>query len=534
MSSMKDNVIMRCGTNHVTFVTISNHGVFTNVESFYISTHNTDEKAWLKALSITLSQVPKKLKEQVSIVIPPNWNIFTKYITLPEVDKNKTKEALSFEFKQNFPGEPEEWIWEPYRFNKNTNDVFIIAMQRGFTEHFLDALLRNNLNFSYLCPEILLLQASLPKQTHADENCILAQIGTSNTLLYISNKKAQYIRMIPIADDWIDKQIAVSQKISLQDARKVKDSQIKLLNDKSASSFIKYYIRQFAQKIQQELKRSELFFCRTFNQTQTSKMILCGSVVHIQEFSDTIQEFNQNVEVEQASSYAPQKLFHKSLSDEKRNTLSENILTYLGAIEILSRNDSPVLNLFSDIFKKQIYFQQRHPTYMAAMIIVILVTMLGLKLNKQKVTFLESQKLALEAKLRESIIDSQKYKETIESEQRLRESIIYIKNMLYSQDSWLEIFNCLQQSINQLKCSWIDSFHWKDSDKPNIIHIIVKTFIDEANAQGVNDIETFLNSIKTCNMISKINNVVISETKDSVRSFSFDIELNNNSKIFVK
>ncbi len=537
---MKDYVVMRCGTTRITFITFNDRGIFTDAVSFSIPQHKNNDAAWLKAFSLTLDQVPKTLREEVLLVIPPSANVFTKYIVLPDVERSKYHEALQFEFCRNFPGSPTDWIWESYKLNQKSNDTFILAMPSGFTELFFDALIRKKVKFSYLCPEILLIQSALQKYTTQKENTILAHIGGATTLFSVNNKNAQYIRIVPLASEWINEQIANSQQISLSDANKIKEEQLqKLNNDSHAASFIKYYVRQFAQKFQQELKRSELFFCRTFNQTQTTKILLSGIFSTIKDFTNIIHELNPNSEIQPITELIPQNIFSKFLDDEKRAILSRNILTYIGTSDVVIHNRTKVLNLFADTFKHQITFQRRHPSYMATMIIIIFATILGLKLTKQKFFLLKSQKLAIEAKLRESIIDTQKYNETIAAEKRIRESIIQIKNALYSQDDWLNIFDHLQQSIKGLNHAWIDSFNWNNfqqNEENNIIHTVVKIFINDNTDQSTysRKIQSFIESVKNCSLIQNVNNIIISEIENSVLSFSFDIELNTNSKIFVK
>lgn len=537
---MKNNVIIRCGTNYITLAVFNDNGIFVDSLLLPIHHQNKGDEAWLQAFSSTLDKIPPNLREDTVLVIPPNNNIFIKYVDIPEVEQNKAKEALNFEFNRNFPGEPEEWVWDSYKFNKKNNGIFILAMQRVFAERLLDILLRKKIKFSYLCPEILLIQIALHKYTSNKENSIALHIGSEVSLLSISNNNTEYMRIIQLAFNWVNEQIANSQQISLQDAHRIRQEYIKKENTSfNGLSFIKYYIRQFAQKIQQELKRSELFFYRTFNQISTSRIILSGECSQIEDFVDIIRESNASVEISTVEKYTPQNVFHKSLSDDKRKILSKNMLTYLGASECITGNKTQFINLFSEDFKHQISFQRQHPSYMAVMIIIIFITILGLKLTKQKVNLLESQKLATEAKLRESVVDTQKYSETVSSEKRIRESIIQIKNSLYSQDDWITFFIHLQKSIKDLKFSWIDSLTWHNlsqDDKNNIVHINVKIFIenDEKQRAAAKDIENFISLIKKCELVTNVSNVVIVGTENSIMTFSFDTILDSNSKIFAQ
>jgi hypothetical protein len=176
---------------------------------------------------------------------------------------------------------------------------------------------------------------------------------------------------------------------------------------------------------------------------------------------------------------------------------------------------------------------------MAAMVTLVFASILGLKLLSQKVNLFESKKLAIEAKLRESTIDFQKYGEAIASEHRIRDSIAKTKGFLYSQDAWIGLFNDLQQSIKILKTSWIDEFKWHDPAdgmSRDTAHVVAKIFINDKKTSDVigNDIEQFLTSLGKSKDVLETTNTVISPVENNVLTFSFDVKLDQNSQILAQ
>jgi hypothetical protein len=526
---------MRCGTNYVTLVAFNDNKKFTDALSYPIRHNGSGDEAWLTALSKTIEEIPSDFKLNTTLVIPPNGKIFIKYLELPEVEKDNCKQAIKFEFQRNFSGNEEEWIWDTYRHETGSGGAFVVAMQRIFAERLLDVLLKRKVNFSYLCPEIILNVIALKEHVKDFQNTMLLHIGSETSLISINGKGAQYMRAIPIAFDWVDNQISTSQQIPVPDARKIKLEYVQKLSQNSAGlTFVTYYIRQFVGKIQQELKRSELFFCRTFGQSPVTKIILSGKCMDIVTFSDILSELNASTRIEMANQLAGD-VFDDSLDGSKRNILLHNIFTYIGASSCVLEHKTKLINLFSENFKNQISFQRRHPSYMAAIVTLVFASILGFKLLSQQVNLLEFKKLALEAKLRESTLDAQKYHEAIASECRLRDSIVNIKNCLYSQNAWISLFNDLQQSIKILKTSWVDSLKWNDSvDNDNqVIHVVVKMFLDEQRESDeiANDIEKFLTSLEESSSIAKTTNTVISPAESNVLTFAFDIKLTQDSWI---
>ncbi|MDR1255614.1 MAG: hypothetical protein LBJ94_01630 [Puniceicoccales bacterium] len=536
---MKDSAIMRCGTNFLTLATFNGDGEFTDALSCPIHHNDSGDEAWLSALSKTIEGIGADFRSNTVLVIPPNNKIFAKYLELPEVDRGNYRQALKFEFQRNFPGSEEEWVWDTYRHGNGRTGSFVVAMQRVFAERLLDVLLRQKVNFSYLCPEIVLSAIALQGYTKKDSNAMLLHIGGETSLISISGKNAHHMRMLPLAFDWVDDQISTSQQIPTPDARKIKLEYAQRSSQSPAGlTFITYYIRQFASKVQQELKRSELFFCRTFSQSSVNEIILSGKCTDIATFSDVLVELNSDTKIEMAAN-AMKSVFGQSLDAAKRSVLSHNIFTYVGASSCILENRTKLINLFSEDFKNQISFQRRHPRYMAATVIIVFASILGLKLLSQNVNFLELKKLALEAKLRESTLDAQKYQEAMTAERKLRESIEKIKDSLYSQDAWIGLFSDLQKSIRVLKTAWIDSLKWNDfadGERRNAIHVAAKMFVnDERKLEEVGgDIEKFLNLLRQSSGVAETMNTVIAPMENRVLAFSFDIRLNQDFQILAQ
>jgi hypothetical protein len=320
------------------------------------------------------------------------------------------------------PGIEEEWISDTFHCKVENNSTFVVAMKRIFAERLLDILLRQKVNFSYLSPEIV-LNAIAPQEPVKDsESTMLLHIGSESSLISVNGKNVQHVRMAPLAFDWVDGQISNSQQIPAPDTRKIKLEYVQKLSQSPARlTFVTYYIRQFANKMQQELKRSELFFCRKFNQSPIKRKILSGKCTDIVTFSEVIAELNANTKIETASQVM-REVFGESIDGAKRDILSHNMLAYIGASSCRLENKTKLINLFSEDFKNQISFQRRHSSYMTTMVTLVFASLLGLKLFSQQVNILEFKKLAL-AKLQESSLDTRKYHEAIASEHKLRNSI---------------------------------------------------------------------------------------------------------------
>ncbi|MDR2779403.1 MAG: hypothetical protein LBB16_03960 [Puniceicoccales bacterium] len=533
---MANNVIMRCGIESITLVEIDVGGIFVKAEAYRIKSDEDfkDNTAiWLQAFAKAVSQIPKKTREKITLVIPPNDQVFIKHLQIPEVTEKGIQEAFKFECEHSFTGGTSEWCLDIYQNNSQSNHALGVAIPRAISEQIVDILIRNKINFSYICPEIVLNTTAIQKYTDSPTNFMLVHIGQNSSYLACIGCGEEYFRSIPITGMHLIKIIAESQKVPVEKAR------LLLLDffsnqDNENRAFMAYYLKQFSQKLRQEIKKSELFYCRTLKQPPITKLYLTGSASHLYD------TFNGNNDMENISVFDIFKdKFASKLSEEDVALVKNNIGVFVGAAHCLQSKQMKSLNLFSVDFSSQVEFQRQHFGYLLVFIVITLSILTGLKILKKDIINLETKKSQLEAKILEVKSDTIRYEEARDEHEILHSFITNAKASLYSQATWIDLFNELQSKMESLETAWIESLTWadqRDGNGQNKIKVSAKIWMrnSEIKQSANKAIEKFMSSLYEIKEIDRVENIQMSLPSEDILSFSFDMILRQQSEIFVK
>ncbi|MDR1457563.1 MAG: hypothetical protein LBI47_01795 [Puniceicoccales bacterium] len=533
---MANNVVMHCGMESITLVEIDNLGIFVKVEAYAIQSEEDlkeNIEVWLRAFAKAVSQIPKATKKRITLVVPPNDQVFIKHIQIPEVTEKSIQEAFKFECEHDFPGGTNEWCLDIYRSNDQSNYALGVAIPKAVSEQIVDILIRNKIDFSYICPEIVLNTIAIQKYTDSPTNSMLVHMGENSSYLTCIGDDAEYFRSIPITGIHLIKTIAESQKVSFEKAKLLLSEFFSNQEDEN-HAFMTYYLKQFYQKLRQEIKKSELFYCRTLRQYPIAKLYLTGSESYLYD------AFNTEKDMEIINMFDTFKgKFACKLRDEEGMLVKNNMGVFVGAVYCLTSKQVQPLKLFSVDFSNQIEFQRQHFGYLLVFIVITLAALTGLKILKKDAINLETKKSQLEAKLLEVNADIIRYEESREENGVLHSFITDAKLSLYSQAAWADLFNELQCKMESLQTAWIESFAWadkkEDNDK-NRIKVSAKIWINDGETKKLinKTIENLISSLGEIEGIDHIENVQMSLANGDILPFSFDIILGQQSEILVR
>jgi Tfp pilus assembly PilM family ATPase len=527
---------MHCGMESITLVEIDGRGVFAKVEAYAIQSEEDFKEnieVWLRAFAKAVSQIPKATKKRITLVVPPNDQVFIKHIQIPEVTEKSIQEAFKFECEHDFPGGTNEWCLDIYRSNDRSNYALGVAIPKAVSEQIVDILIRNKIDFSYICPEIVLNTIAIQKYTDSPTNSMLVHMGENSSYLTCIGNDAEYFRSIPVTGINLIKTIAESQKVSFEKA-KLLLSEFFSNQEGENRAFMTYYLKQFSQKLRQEIKKSELFYCRTLRQYPVTKLYLTGSESYL------YNAFNTAKDMEIISMFDTfERKFACKLRKEEGMLIKNNMGVFVGAVYCLTSKQVQPLQLFSVDFSNQIEFQRQHFGYLLIFIVITLAALTGLKILKKDARNLETKKSQLEAKLLEVSADIIRYEEAHEEHEILHSFITNAKLSLYSQAAWADLFNELQCKMGSLQTVWIESFTWadkkEDNDK-NRIKVSAKMWINDGETKKLinKTIENLISSLGEIKGFDHIENVQMSLANGDILPFSFDIILKQQSEILAR
>ena len=531
---MSENLIMRCGAKNALVVGVTDSGIISSVLSYDIKM-NVEEGSledWLIAFSATISQIPKKIREKITFVIPPNKSVLIKHITIPEVTTKSAQEAFKFECENSLPGGSEDWKWDIYRINEKSTHAYVFAMRINFSERFADVLLRNKIQFSYICPEILLNNVAIEKCLNGEKNVMLINVGEEVSYLSCIGDSELYMRMIDVSGCDLNKTISSSQNITLAQA----DVLQKKFENKSSGedeALMSYYVKQFTQQVRQEIKRSELFYCRTFNQQQIEKVYITGNKGPLYEI---FQKAGNVIEVSLFDVLRDR--VSSSLSEDDVALIRGTIGCFIGALYYSLDKNTNFLQILSSDFISQVEFQRQNFGYVLfAFVCTILILAVLISLNKDVKKF-DSNIASLESKISKIAVDSDEYGKLLEEERKLKAFVKDSNTALSSQTAWVEFLEELQSKISKLKTAWVESMHWTDKAKTKTcdkLEINAKMIILDGKPDDSigKFIENFVDSLSQSKKVSRANILMVGNFDDHTIEFSVEVMFNEKSGIIV-
>jgi Tfp pilus assembly PilM family ATPase len=527
---------MHCGMESITVVEVDGRGIFVKIAAYAIQSEEDLQEnvvGWLRAFAKAVSQIPRATKRRITLVVPPNDQVFIKHIQIPEVTEKGIQEAFKFECEHDFPGGTNEWCLDIYRNNSQSNHALGVAIPRVVSEQIVDILIRNKIDFSYICPEIVLNTIAIQKYTDSPINSMLVHMGENSSYLACIGNGAEYFRSIPITGIHLIKTIVESQKVSCEKA-KLLLSEFFINRENENHAFMTYYLKQFSQKLRQEIKKSELFYCRTLRQYPIAKLYLTGSESYLYDAFNTAKDM-EIVNVFDIFKHQ----FACNLGEEEMVLVKNNMGVFVGAVYCLNSKQVQPLKLFSVDFSNQIEFQRQNFGYLLIVIVMTLALLTGLKILKKDAINLETKKFQLEAKLLEVNTDIIRYGEAHEEHEALHSFITDAKSSLYSQAAWASLFNELQCKMGDLKTAWIESLTWvdkKDDNGNDKIKVSAKIWISDGETKKLINkiIEKLISSLGEIEGIDRIENIQMSLANGDILPFSFDIVLGQQSEILVR
>lgn len=524
---------MRCGADTISVVKVTRDCVITDA-SFYSITDNPigvdDVAEWLKLFAKAVNQIPKNIRRSILFVIPPNQYTVISYINIPNVtDKNK-KEALWFECGSLFPGGEEEWNLDIYQPFDGSNYAYAFGIRRSFAEQFVDILLRNKIQFKYICPEVLLNNIAIKQCFGVSDPEIVVNVGHHVSFLSCLGHASEYLRNVPISSSDLTRTIADAQKISLGQAERLQKDFFDGVEDDN-SALVAYYTKQLTQRLNQEIKRSELFYCRTFKQAPIATIIFTGQARRLCRYLLHVDGVNIVDIADSASRYI-------SVSDtDKTEQIKDNICSFIGAAYCINNKNVNFLNSFGANFVNQSEFQRQNIGYLLLAVAVTLIELTVLKICSKDVLALEVEKEALSAKLVEINTDSIRFREASDAAQKYNQFIQGAKIAFGSQAAWSELLHIMQSHIKSLKTAWIDSMEWNDDKVGNDlqrVHVVIKQWMENSWQQKkyYDDLRRFVSELSNNSMISSIEHLVMDD-EESVINLAFDIILDSSAKVVV-
>lgn len=528
---MVDNAIMKCNMESVVIVRFTDDHQIKEVIERPIKLKELSIDLWLSELYKVLASIPRSVRREISLVIPPANIIFVQMIHVPDVTPDGLEEAIQFECEQKFPGGASEWYWDVYRPHKDQRESFAFAMRSDFADHFVDVLIRNKIEFSSICPGILLESYFRQKRKADGQVSLWVHLEKDCTFLGCLGQNCSYFRKLKLGTHELLNGIMNAQKIGAPKAEEMLKGFMDNPNIEYGA-LISYYVKQFAQKVRQELKSTELFFCRTFHQEPAQERSLSSDKALL------ILSFLNEPSLPIQNNGAENESMWTALTDEQRSMLLGMEAEIMGGYEAYMDSETERLKLFNQAFSGQVAFQSKNLSYLLLAIILTLLALGWVKYEQKQCLLMDAQCRNKSAHITEVEGDILRFRELADQDSKIKAFTGGAIQAFCAQKSWGDFLGGMQQAIENAGDTWIESFIWSDGLEGEGESIRVKMkFLgcDEDSKQAIpRKIEVCLDEIKQIPFVQEVVNTTISLWENYVITVEFTIKLKPEAGVLVR
>lgn len=152
-------------------------------------------------------------------------SVFTRFVKLPPVDKEKVYQIIFYEAQQNVPFPIQEVVWDYQLIGRGEGeiDVLLAAIKSDIIVQLTDAVEQAGLQTDLVDVSPMALYNAVRFNYSNAQGCVLViDIGARSTDLIFIEENRVFIRSVPVAGNAITQQIQREFELSFDDAEEMK------------------------------------------------------------------------------------------------------------------------------------------------------------------------------------------------------------------------------------------------------------------------------------------------------------------------
>ena len=468
MSSNK-SIVINCGSTQVGVAVFSSTGTRLTLERLVVEDLEYDfaiEDAWLGALVAKLGLIVKALKvEGPASIVVPGYQLLTKTVKVPQVEKARQAQIIGFEAQNQIPYPLNEVVWDSQVIGTDgvEAEVMLFALKQDAANRLVGAVSSTGLTPTVVEASTLLdyqaWRASNPGDT---DDVLIINVGARTTNLTFASTTGFSVHNVNLGGNHLTQQIAdaIAQPFRVAEAVKVAYFSSQKHQDESDphAAELRKQGQIFMRKVSQEVTRRLVNYKRQNQGRGPVKIILTGRASLLPGLSEHLCE-TQRISVDYfdpSAAFARNDAVEQSHVDACRFQIGE--LVGEGVRSILP---NPVgVNLIPAAVATEMDFDKRKPAFIAAAVLFALAPWPTwfLYQNANKDAAAELSKSA------SRIAELQAYKGEVskveESMAGITERVAKLHSASLATGSWRRFLADLQTRVTGVKDVWIDELHY--------------------------------------------------------------------------
>lgn len=379
----------------------------------------------------------------------PGQSVFSRFVKLPPVGKDKILQIVQYEAQQNVPFPIEEVVWDYQLIGSGAGeiDVMLAAIKAEIIEQLTDAIARTGLHPELVDVAPMAIYNAVRYNYNELPACTLViDIGARSTDLIFIEESRVFNRSIPVGGNTVTQQIMREFNLAFEDADKLKKAHAFVAFGgayeapaSETADKVSKTVRTVMTRLHTEINRSINFYRTQQSGSQPGQVLLTGGTSII-AYTDTFLKDKLRVEVDYLNPFLNVAVNASIPADEiggKAHLMGEVV-----GLALRRTLTCPIeLNLLPEKFIKEETFHRKQPMLIASMVAVVLVIVVWCgyffklaSINAAKTTKIETQVSSLEA------VESRlKERETAIAD--LQQRVDTLSGLVRHRTLWLELLD---------------------------------------------------------------------------------------------
>ena len=465
MSSNK-SIVVDCGASHVAYSVYQIKAGNLVLEEFYnesLQFDYSDDDGWLAALRDRLKSILSQAKTKgEATIIAPGYQLLTKTIKVPHVERQKQSQIIAFEAQQNIPYPLSEVVWGHQILSDDgiEAEVLLIAFKSQVAIQFCQTLSSLGLKPISVQPaSIMDYNAFQYAYGGSEETVLLLNIGARSTNMLFISPEGFFARNIALGGNSLTQNTADQLGRSFLQAEQTKvalfNGEVEYDENDSDQAILWQAVNAFTKRMGQEITRSIVNYKRQRKGQAPSYILLNGKGSLLPGLAEQLSE-SQQVVVD---------YFDPTQSMSVGSHLSQDYFTenYFQISESLGCACKPLLgsisvgiNLLPPSIAREMSFKRKKVFIAAASLILPLSPLPALMQYSGVDDQYDNARKALKESYPAFEERHQQILDLQNESRELSEKIKKLETFVNTRYNWINFFADLQKRLVEVEDAWFD------------------------------------------------------------------------------
>lgn len=440
------------------FTTLKSGGI--ELLNFGVSALHTDpqnDAERIPQIVTTIKEVmhERAIKPGPVLLSVSGQSVFSRFVKLPPVDKEKVYQIILYEAQQNVPFPIHEVVWDYQLIGRGEGelDVMLAAIKADIIVNLTDAVDQAGLQTDLVDVSPMALYNAVRYNYNDSGGCTLViDIGARSTDLIFLEEGRVFIRSVPVAGNAITQQIMREFDLGFEDAEEMKKAHAFVAfggayeEPKSeVADKVSKIVRNVMTRMHAEIDRSIKFYRSQQNGQQPSIALLAGGTSVI-PYTDNFLKEKLKVDVDYLNPFINVPVSPSIDAEEIGRHAHE--LPQLVGLALRKALACPIeINLLPPKVVEEKAFRKKQPVLIAAAFGLVLVLLVWCGYFIKMAGLSREQLGRVQARVAELEVVERPLRDTERRIEDLRDKVTRIETVVRKRTAWVEVLGEIQQAL---------------------------------------------------------------------------------------